>query len=451
MKIEALAEPVSDDLPCGPDLNADVDPHYDEYYFGALGRLPGFYFQPGVERPDGTRSPDRLFDASSVDHATEAKAIDALLERSRDIRLLVLRAQWEALAGRAAPMAEAVEGIATVLETFGDAAHPSAEGGPSERRDAIGDLNQQITMILPLQFMGLTGSSEVTLRKIRVSNGQGTPLSDEEDLQPGLLMDALADGGNRKRVDDVHAALLRMSDGLARIESACQKSAAAPFSPSLDLVKQTVAEMLDAITSARPDLRGADVQSTAPIEDDVPQDESSDQPDGSEAVAAPVAAAAPSDVKNHAHARQILEACEHYYRRMEPSSAALLLVTQARLLIGKPLVEALETLLPGQSGRAIVDFGPQTGFALDSGRLKQLSGAAPEGPAPTGLPEPESAPPTVVSTAGEAAGAMRSVEDYFRKAERSSPVPILLQRARSYLDKDFQSLIDELIPKSTEG
>ena len=120
MKLEALLTPVSEEAPCGPDLNAEMDPAFDEYYFGALGRLPGFYFQPGVDRPDGSRSPDRMFDSSSVDHAGEAKSINELLERSRDIRLLVLRAQWEALAGRIAPMAEAVEGIAGLLETFGD-------------------------------------------------------------------------------------------------------------------------------------------------------------------------------------------------------------------------------------------------------------------------------------------------------------------------------------------
>jgi len=49
-----------------------------------------------------------------------------------------------------------------------------------------------------------------------------------------------------------------------------------------------------------------------------------------------------------------------------------------------------------------------------------------------------------------AAVAIRSVEDYVRRVERSSPIPTLLSRARSYLDRDFQSIIDELIPREED-
>ena len=402
MKLEALLEPVSEDQPCGPDLNAEMDPEYDEYYFGALGRLPGFYFQPGVDRPDGSRSPDRLFDSAGVDHAAEAKAIDSLLSRSRDLRLLVLRAQWEALAGRLGPMAEAVEAMAALLETFADAAHPTLADGPADRRDAIADLNQPIMIVQPLQFMGLTASGEVSLRKIRVANGQSQPLAGEEDLSPSLMTEALADPSNRKRVDDNHASLLKLMDCFTRIDNACKKNAQAPFSPTLTEVKQTVSDMLDAITAARPDLRGADVQSIAAVDVDEPLTEGEDAP----AAAAPVAASGPApSVVSHAHAKTILEACEHYYRRAEPSSAALLLVTQARLLIGKPLIEALETLLPGQAGKAVVDFGPKSGFVLTADKLKALTGMSPEGAPPEAAPAPEQGPVPTIKTAGDAAGA----------------------------------------------
>jgi len=448
MKLDALLTPVSEETPCGPDLNAEMDPEFDEYYFGALGRLPGFFYQPGVDRPDGSRSPERIFDGSSVDHAAEAKAIESLLARSRDIRLLVLRAQWEALAGRITPMADAVEGIAALLETFPEAVHPTLADGAAERRDAVADLNQPIMIVQPLMFLSLTGTGEVSMRKIRVANGQGTAMPDEQDLTPGAMSDALADASNRKRVDETHAALLKLTDCFVRIDNVCKTSAQAPFSPSLADVKQIVSEMLDAITAARPDLRGADVQSTAPVEELAVADD--DAPDAPVVAAAAAAGPSPS-VNSHAHAKAILEACEHYYRRSEPSSAALLLVTQARLLIGKPLIEALETLLPAQAGQAIVDFGPQTGFALNIDRLRTLTGSAPEGPVPEAAPAPAPDPVAPPGTGADAANAMRSVEDYFRRAEKSSPVPILLQRARSYLEKDFQSLIDELIPKQPEA
>ncbi len=439
MTLDELLTPVADDAPCGPDLDATMDAGYEEYYFGALGRLPAYYYRPGVERPDGTASQDMIFDSGEVDITTERREIESLLIRSRDIRLLVLLAQWEALAGRLDPLADAVQSIAALLETYGDDLHPRLGDGMTARRDALGDLNSQVTLIQPLQFLGLTGTDEVSLRKIRVAAGAVTPLQNEQDLTPGMMTDALSDPGNKKRLEQHHKALLRLAEALGRITRSCQAHEAAAFTPSFDLLTATVQEMLGAISSARPELRAAEVQaSAAPAPTPSP-----DMP------AAPVAEAAtpPAEaITSHSHARLTLEACEHYYRHSEPSSAALLLVTQARLLIGRPLIEALETLLPEKANQAVVDFGPQTGFSLNIDRLRQLTDSAPQSPSPqTDTAESDSPAPDIHSSE-QAAGAMRAVETYFLAKERSSPVPLLLQRARSYLARDFQSLVDELVP-----
>ena len=449
MNLDSLLTPVSDEAPCGPDLNAEMDPQYDEYYFGALGRLPSFFVQPGVVRPDGSRTPDRYFDPAEVVIADEASAIDGLLARSRDIRLLTLRAQWECLVGRLVPMSEAFEGIAALLETFPEDVHPVLSGGAAERREAVNDLNQPVTIVQAMQWAGLTGNTEVTLRKLRVASGALTPLEGEDGLSTSALMDSLGQPSYRKKVDETHAAMLRVLDALKRIERACQGNAAAPFSPAFDDVRKVVGDILAAITSARPDLRGADMASTAQT---VPETVETVMPAaGDVAPSVPSGpgladvSAASTGVVSHLHAKRILEACERYYRAHEPSSATLLLVTQARLLIGRPLIEALETLLPVQAGQATVDFGPQTGFQINIDRLRMLTGSLPESSGDAAAPDP--GPDPVVQTAQDAAGAIRSVEDYFRRSERSSPVPVLLQRARSYLDRDFQSLVDELIPR----
>lgn len=433
MDIETLLAPVSEEMPCGPDLLASQDAAFDAYYFAALGRLPGYYFQPGVDRPDGSRTPDRFFDTASVDIAAEADTIDALLARSRDLRLLVLRAQWEALTGRIGMFAVAVEAIAALLEHYPDTVHPIAM---AERRDALADLNQQIAIQQPLLFYSLTGSGEVTLRKLRVARGQGTALAGDEDLSLAVLSETLADPSNRKRVDAAHAAFAKLDDCLSRIDNACQSLEQSAFTPSFGDLKRIVSEALEAFVAARPELQ---------TETDAPADPPAQEPDAPKAVSDKQIGA----VLSHAHARKILEACEQYYRQAEPSSAALLLVTQARLLIGKPLVEAIETLLPAQAAQAVVDFGPQTGFALNMERLRSLTA---EGPAMIALAEGEPVDSVPVISDGQAAaGAMRSVEVYFQQAERSSPVPLLLQRARSYADKDFQALVAELIPNQTQA
>ncbi len=444
MGIQDLLLPLSEEAPCGPDLNAEFDAEFESYYFDALGRLPSYYAQPGVTRPDGTRTPDHVFDASTVDFRAEERAIDTLLERSRDLRLLVLRAQWEALAHRLGPMAEAVEAVAALLENFPDAVHPTLTDGLSDRRDTLADLAQPVFILQPLQFAGLAGSNEVTLRKVKVAKGEVAPLAGEDDLKLPMLMDALADAGYRERVTQNHGVLVSLSRALARIDHSCRTHPQTPFTPALQPVRRTVQEMLDLIGEARPDLRKAEADA---LERETAQaTEVPSVPSETPAEVAPVSPGSALDIHDHAHAKQVLEACEHYYRRYEPSSAALLLVTQARLLIGRPLIEAIETLLPKQASRTVVDFGPASGFILDLERLRTLSQSLPEtGPETPDAPTPARPAPVFV-TAPEAAVGIRSVETYFRVAERSSPVPTLLQRARSYLDKDFEALIGELIP-----
>lgn len=447
MHSSAIAAPLSASTPCGPDLNASFDPEYEEYYFGAVGRLPGFYMQPGVERPDGSRSPDRIFDPKDVDYRAEKQALDALLARSRDLRLLVLQAQWDALAGRRGALADTIENIAALLEHFPVEAHPTLDDGGSERRDAINDLNQPVTMVQPLMFIGLTGTTEVTLRKIRVANGTAAPLQHEIDLELKPLQDTLASAANVSKVSACHQDFTRISNALKQIEFSCKNNPERPFSPSFDQLRSIVTEILQTLAEARPELEAAEAEPASPAENTA-NEQTKPALQSPPVLAATEKTSPQSTVVSQIHARRILEACELYYRKAEPSSAALLLVTQARLLIGKPLVEALRALLPTHANTAVVDFGTPSGFLLGAGRLEELSDALPEGAgAVPELPQ-DPGPEIKISTAAQAAQAIRSVEEYFRHKERSSPVPLLLQRAQSYLDKDFQSLIEELIPNT---
>jgi type VI secretion system protein ImpA len=445
MGFDWATAPVSEQEPCGPNLDARDDSEFVDYYFDAVGRLPDRYVVPGMDTGGGQRTEDRVFDPKSIDIPAETARIRALLQRSRDIRLLALQAQFECLAGRPAGVADAVETIADLIALFGDAVHPQINGDIADRRDALAELAQPITMVTALRFMGLNGTPEVTLRRIQVAEGRFTPYSDEVGLSLQGMRDMLASPSQRDRVDAVHAALGRIIEALARIASACRSHDATPFAPSFDPVLKVLEEMRAEIAAARPDLRGNDAAPTRATPAQVAQP-NLPSTEGAPAASSAASSAAPLMVAfaSHAEARQALVACETYFQTAEPSSAALLLVRQARQLIGQPLVKALEALLPDECGKAIVSFGPQTGFALPAQRLKSLS----EDNLPLPVPEAQATvPPPPVNSAVDATAVMRSVEDYFRNREKSSPVPLLLQRARSYMDKDFQALVDELIPR----
>jgi len=124
-----------------------------------------------------------------------------------------------------------------------------------------------------------------------------------------------------------------------------------------------------------------------------------------------------------------------------------LLVTQARQLVGRPLVEALEALLPADASKAVIDLGSATGFRLTMDRMKALTGAGYDasitGPGLAARPDP--LPPRIASRS-ELAAHMRAVELWYRQNEPASPIPLLLSRGRNWLDKDFESILAELLP-----
>jgi type VI secretion system protein ImpA len=440
MDLEKLLTPVSEDAPCGPDLEPEGDMDFDMAYFDRMGELPENYFQPGVETPDGGRTPDRIFDPKTVDFREEAKLLDPLLGRTRDLRLIVLRAQWAILAGNFPKFLESLEWAAGLLETFNAEVHPQDIG---DRRSTLSDLNDMPTVIQPLTFLGLTPTGDASLRLIKVSKGELTALQHEEDTQQAAVVDAIRSPQNAKPVEKMLEQILAAREALARITAACE-AGEKKMTPDFSRLSPTINEMLEAITNARSDLAAAVEVEEAPA-----AAEEGAAPLEGVSAAAVAAAMGTHEVVSHLHAKRMLEACEAYYRLYEPSSATLLLVTQARGLIGKPLLEALELLLPDNVEQAVVNFSPTSGFVLNVERLRALTEDLHEDPDEP-LPEPDPGPEVHVTNPAEAVVAIRSVEDYFRKFEKSSPIPTLLARARSYIDRDFQSIIEELIPKPEE-
>jgi type VI secretion system protein ImpA len=227
-----------------------------------------------------------------------------------------------------------------------------------------------------------------------------------------------------------------------------------PFNPAIEPAETTIKDMLALISSGRPDLVAWSAEAETATEDaDEPSAsyDANTPPDsapitsGTPVVAPPIVV---TKIPNRTAALSTISAIEAYFATYEPSSPALLLVTQARLLFGKPLVEALETLLPAHAARAKIDFGAETGFVLDMGRLKQLAGEA-VSKAQNAIEEDPGEPP-VVTGRGDVAGHLSALEEFYRAREPASPIPVLLFRARTYLEKDFSSIVTEIIPAQVD-
>ncbi len=57
---------------------------------------------------------------------------------------------------------------------------------------------------------------------------------------------------------------------------------------------------------------------------------------------------------------------------------------------------------------------------------------------------------TGINSRDDVISAIQKIEDYYYKNEPGSPIPLLLQRAKSLVDKDFIALMEELAPDSIQ-
>lgn len=446
MSFDWLKDPISDDAPCGPDLEATDDAAFVDYYYEAESRMPERYFIPGIKGPNDDFMPGTSFDPTTIKHAAEKKTISALLERSRDLRLTSLLARMMVLGGQLQGFADAVTAMADLLQTFPEDVHPK---DASDRRSAIDELGNNAIVAIPLQHINVAGAGEVTYRKYLAATGQSEPRQGEVGLNAGTMSSDLASPGNSKAVEEAHAALNQVADAFKHIKSACMRLDN-PFTPALGPTEKTISDIQRLISEARTDLQPWSEDNAAAVPEPDGADAATDAPvtEGEAAplavAAAPVAEAPAGAIANRAAALQALKAIEGFMATHEPSSPSLLLVTQARLLVGRPLVEAIETLLPEQANKTKITLGEGTGFVLYMDRLKMLAGEATS--QAQSLESEDAGPPPEIASRVNIAPLLTAIESFFRAKEPASPIPVLLFRARTLLDKDFTATVSDLIP-----
>jgi type VI secretion system protein ImpA len=434
MRADDLLKPISADSPCGEDLLMFDDPHFVDYYFNVEDRLPTSYYN--LAR--GT-----LFDSRSIDQKAESAQIDALLKRSRDLRLLGIEAKFQILSGKFKGFAEAVLAMAGLVETYPEQVHPV---DPNDRRNAIEELNALATIVAPLEYVPLLNDrryGDIIYRPYATGTNKISPREGEETGDSNGIAGALGSSENSKAVDLLHDQLTVLRAALKTLITVSQ-SGPQPFTPRLDRLDEKLGDIHEMVLSARGDL-GSAAKPAVTSDDATPQA-------GGAAIAAGATitvTTAVGEIADHRAAFRQLQAIETYFVANEPSSLAVVLVTQARLLIGRPLVEALDALLENSAFSAQITFGTDTGFAIPMARMRELSVQANMTSTDEYAQISEDEVPVAEILSRDHAGmVLKQIEEFFRVREPASPIPILLFKARNMLTKDFHALVRELIPSS---
>ena len=503
LDLASLTDPVSEADPCGPDLDLDGDADYLNFMAKAEGLLPASYFSVQDGKP---------FDRTSIDFAAEFEVAKPLLERTRDLRLLVILAKFHILNRDPAAFETCIEATGALLATHWDHVHPRSEAGDyTMRMAAIETLDDLPTVVYPLQFVPLVNHRRlgvITYRNYMTAAGEIRPREDEEQpLDTGAIDKALMETELPPLVE-----LLRRFEALqsafSRIRSIWIEHAGFGQAVNLDKVSQTIGKILSLVNGV--------VAKRDPSAAILPEGAAAD---GASADLAGELSA--GQIKTRAEAADALAAAAEYFGRVEPSNPALLLVRQAQQLIGRSFVEAMQILVPAYFEQAAIAIGTQHVFDLSIERLSALESASKssqnhvfsadsasedsisEEPASEqhGSEQPMSEEPMSEAPAAEAPAAeepaaeestdeepvteeprsgsdpsetkapaggsaaqkqhrkaatrqqvfilLDQVAAYYRAAEPTSPIPFIVDRARHLADRDFMSLLKDFLPDST--
>ena len=449
MRYDSLLNPVSDAEPCGPDLDEIGDDAYLNYMLGAGNRIPERYveFKTGVGVP---------FDRSTIDLKTEVKTISGFLEQSRDLRLLALEARFQALAGQIDGFVECVVTMAGLVDKFWADVHPKPfDDDYTLRQNTVGTLEDRTSIIFPLEYAPLLRDQRigtVSLRDYGIAMGTVVPRENENKLEAAMLTDVLASDAHKATLTALHGTVIACRNALTTIRTAFDEGTDYQYSPDFELLLDVLGQLQKFAETARPELVAVPDADPAGAESPADEEQDAGTGDGSaQQRAAPRAARAEiagTVIDSQKSAAAALLAAEHYFGREEPSSPALILVHQARSLVGKSLVEALESLMPLQAEQASIIVDANFGFEFSMAKMKAITEDYSASIADLNDTAKE-AQVFTISTREDAIAAIYGVSAFFRANEPSSPIPMLLGKADKFLNQNFLTIVADLLTKKT--
>jgi type VI secretion system protein ImpA len=506
--LSKISEPISEEQPCGPDLDMEFDMDFMNLMAEIEGALPTSYFR---------------FDPGSFGFDGYYNRLGDQLERTHDLRLLVPLAKLRILQGDLAGCAAAIAAMRDLLTSFWADAHPQPmDGDYVLRTSQLMTLDDNPNMVLPLQHTTIVRSRRsgaITLRKWQVAKGEVSAREGEDALDAATITAALAEA-DKAEIEKVAASLETIRGALATIQTTVIAEAGYENAVALDRLPKSVDAMLELI-------RETTGVGAAPAGAEAGEEGADSGGAAGTGTVLGTVVLPPGAVTSRKEVKQALDAAHRYFLVNEPSSPAQLLLREAIGLVDKGFYAAIYDMIPSQASYSVLRVGRDPFFELS---LPEVDGRnpAPEIPsdeaeseswAETGLGDDDEvsgdpeAGETVTGeeTAGDEAAAEETVEEaatgkettpeepgweettaetaveeepeaeeeagevadaglrfwantrpeavalmqkvisYYKVAEPTSPVPLLLERAIQLSSMSFMELLSDVLPAGTLG
>ncbi len=437
----ALGKDIADDRPAGSDLELDGDADFMRFTAQIEGVLPQSFLG---------------FDRSSVDLPAELDFVGALLARSKDLRLITAAAKLFILNRDLPSFALSLEVIAGWMRDRWDSIFPELmDGDATMRLIALQSLDDIPHTVKPLEAAPLFRSRRVgpvSLRQTLLADGKIPPRQSEDSEgekvpSQGDITSAIQEAA----IDEIVAARAQTAGLIASLDAIeaawvekTERDGELRFVELKQKAREVLAFLERAAVSRDPSLASG---ASLPAADQAMPEQSAE--------AAPLS---PGSIATLGQVKAAMAAAERYFRTHEPSSPVRLLLAQATALMGKSFYDSLQQLMPDVASQATVALGRDLPLKLPLERLVQLLpeeiGADSEPQAEQTEEDGSDSTVTaeaavaqfVASTRAEAVSLLDGAAAYFRTAEPSSPIPMLIDIARGSVGRDFMSLVRESLP-----
>ncbi len=330
----SLLTVVSDDAPTGPDLEFDPD-------FGALERAA----QGKPEQQYG----GTIIPAEEPDWKEVATQADALLERTRDLRVLAHLAVARLHLSGLPAYADVLSMSHQLLEARWDDVHPRLD--PEEDNDPTVRANALLRLAHPgqvLKFMRdlpLASSPRIgqySWRDVAIATGVLTSEAGEKPSE-AIIAGAFRES-DPARLAVVQAAATAAADSAAGIINVFNERAGHGTGPDFDELSKLLKDVARTITRYNVVSEPGEEAPTLATDDGGPPQEMSDAPAATRRGGFSVATL--TEVSTRSDALRLLDVACRYYKKYEPASPVAMLLERAIGLADKNFLDILRELAP---------------------------------------------------------------------------------------------------------
>lgn len=324
IELDELLSPLSEDQPCGEDL--EYDPAFIELENAAKGT---------PEQQMG----DAVIAAEPPDwKAVRAQALD-LFGKTRDLRVATYLTRALANVDGLTGLRDGLALVKGLCEQHWDHVHPvldpDDDNDPTMRVNTLESLTGDESILPELRsipLVGLQGVGEFSLRSIEIAKGEVHPTEEEEAA--GLPEMALIEGAfGDCELEELQATADAVNESLElalAIESTITGFVGATEGPNLgglqSLLKEIQPVLAEQLAARGVAVEGMEGEGAA----------------GSGAGGQPVS----GEITSHADVNRMLDKICEYFRRNEPSSPVPLILERAKRLVSKDYMEILKDLTP---------------------------------------------------------------------------------------------------------